>query len=140
MAKIQGEWQFYQRLNRLAGGVDITSSLVREATFYKDEYVRILRLNTDGPETVRYNPRRVVNVSPPGSPPNSDLTTLEKSAEVVVNGKNSVEVTVGAEYAEYLEFGTPIMAPRPLLRPLAKKWFPSMSKRIRADLLKEILK
>lgn len=55
--------------------------------------------------------------SAPGQPPHVDTGNLRNSIRFGLTGEASGEVAVGAEYAEFLEFGTSRMAPRPFMTP-----------------------
>lgn len=60
-------------------------------------------------------------VSLPGAAPNADTHRLDRSAETNETGRLEVTVSVNAEYASPLEFGTSKMAARPFLRPARDK-------------------
>jgi HK97 gp10 family phage protein len=59
--------------------------------------------------------------SKPGEAPNADSHRLDRSAETNETGRLEVTVSVNAEYASPLEFGTSKMAARPFLRPARDK-------------------
>ena len=80
----------------------------------RNEAVKLIQDNSDGPKQVRYLPKRTVNVSPPGSPPNADTGRLMQSIKVVKDG-NAYLVGTNLMYGAHLEFGTQNMAPRPWL-------------------------
>lgn len=67
---------------------------------------------------VRYNPKRTVDVSAPGNPPNSDRGTLAQSVSFDID-TGRLEATVGTnlKYGAYLEMGTAKMEARPWLFP-----------------------
>lgn len=70
--------------------------------------------NSDGEKQRRYNPKRSVNVSKPGDPPNSDTGRLINSIRFWGSG-NTYYVGTNVNYGAHLEFGTQNMAPRPWL-------------------------
>lgn len=97
----------------LSGQVDA----VRTATLLIHETaVRSLQDNADGLPEIRYKPFRVVRVSPPGTPPNTDTGVAVKSIKVDFDkGGLSGYVGTNLKYLAALEFGTERMAPRPWL-------------------------
>lgn len=70
--------------------------------------------NSDGEKQRRYNPKRNVNVSKPGDPPNSDTGRLINSIRFWGSG-NTYYAGTNVSYGSHLEFGTMNMAPRPWL-------------------------
>lgn len=80
----------------------------------RNEAVLLLADNGDGERQVRYMPKRTVNVSAPGSPPNSDTGRLQQSIKVERDGMATL-VGTNVKYGAYLEFGTKDVAPRPWL-------------------------
>lgn len=80
----------------------------------RNEAIMLLADNGDGPRQMRYMPRRMVNVSPPGTPPNSDTGRLQQSIRVERDGDATL-VGTNLKYGAYLEFGTLDMAARPWL-------------------------
>ncbi len=55
-----------------------------------------------------------------GQPPHSESGTLRNSIRCNVtneNGRSNISVSVGTEYARFLEFGTSKMTARPFMRP-----------------------
>jgi len=88
---------------------------VKEATLaLHGEAIKIVSANEGGKIGVRYNPKRVVTVSKPNTPPHTDTGQLRKS--IKFNYKDGVgEVGSNLKYAAWLEFGTVDMAPRPWL-------------------------
>lgn len=90
---------------------------VQLGTLLIHEYaVKIINDNGDGKSAIRYGPKRVVNVSNPGDPPNSDTGRLVQSIKMDFK-KSGLVGRVGSnlKYAAHLEFGTLNMAPRPWL-------------------------
>lgn len=80
----------------------------------RNDAIRLLNANSDGPKETRYGPKRSVNVSPPGSPPNTDTGRLVQSIKVAKDG-SAYLVGTNVLYGAHLEFGTKDMAPRPWL-------------------------
>lgn len=73
--------------------------------------------------------------SGPGEPPAPDTGNLKNSVWTGVDGEKLVgNVSVGAEYGAFLEFGTAKMAPRPFMRPALS----NKTDEIRADIVVEI--
>ena len=72
----------------------------------------------DGTPEMRYDPKRVVSVSKPGDPPNSDTGRLVQSIKFDFK-KDGIVGRIGSnlKYAVWLEFGTEHMAPRSWLAP-----------------------
>lgn len=93
----------------------------------RNEAIILIKDNSDGDKVTRYLPKRVVNVSHPGDPPNADTGRLMKSIAFEVDDKTmSAVVGTNLLYGKYLEFGTENMAARPWLVPALK----STSKKI----------
>jgi len=82
--------------------------------------VELVAENGDGPKQIRYNPKRTVNVSNPGEPPNSDTGRLMQSIKVEKDGLAYL-VGTNLKYGAWLEFGTKDMAPRPWLSVAVRK-------------------
>lgn len=59
--------------------------------------------------------------SSPGRPPAVDTGNLKNSIVARPAGRGKAEVSIGAEYAIYLEYGTTRMAARPFLRPAVER-------------------
>lgn len=78
--------------------------------------VKSIQENSDGTPTKRYNPPRLVNVSNPGDPPNTDTGRLVQSIKVEFEDDGAIGL-VGSnlKYAAWLEFGTENMRARPWL-------------------------
>lgn len=90
---------------------------VQEATFMlHGTAVSIIQDNNDGVATRRYSPKRAVNVSRPGDPPNSDTGRLVQSIKFDFK-ESGLRGRVGTnlKYGAALEFGTKNMEPRPWL-------------------------
>lgn len=96
---------------------------VRESTFLIHEIaVKSLQDNSDGKPQVRYKPKRVVNVSSPGDPPNTDTGRAVQS--IKMDFKNSGlrgRVGTNLKYLRALEFGTKNISPRPWLSAAVKE-------------------
>lgn len=80
----------------------------------RNEAVKLIQENGDGPVEVRYLPKRKVHVSNPGDPPNADTGRLMQSIKVEKDGLAYL-VGTNLKYGAWLEFGTKDMAPRPWL-------------------------
>jgi HK97 gp10 family phage protein len=59
--------------------------------------------------------------SAPGDPPNRDTGQLDQSITARRRSKLKSQVSVGAPYGLFLEFGTALMAERPFMRPATKR-------------------
>ncbi len=90
---------------------------VQEATLrIHAEAVKLIQSNADGRTDIRYKPKRVVNVSKPGSPPNTDTGRLVQSIKFeFADDLSSGFVGSNLKYAAWLEFGTENMSARPWL-------------------------
>lgn len=78
--------------------------------------VQSLQDNSDGPQQTRYRPKREVNVSRPGQPPNTDRGRAVQSIKFEFENKGLVgRVGTNLKYLAALEFGTSRIAPRPWL-------------------------
>lgn len=90
---------------------------VQEGTLLIHETaVKLVNDNSDGRSQLRYNPKRVVNASDPGDPPNTDTGRLVKSILFDFKDKGLIgRVGSNLKYAAFLEFGTMTMEPRPWL-------------------------
>lgn len=80
--------------------------------------VRKINDNGDGTPVIRYDPKRIVNASNPGDPPNTDKGRLVQSIKFDFK-KNGLVGRVGTnlKYGAWLEFGTNKMEARPWLAP-----------------------
>ena len=68
----------------------------------------------------KYKPRRTHQASEEGQAPARDTGRLDGSVVFEASGKG-VSVSTDVYYGPWLEYGTSIIAPRPLWRPEAKK-------------------
>lgn len=119
---IKGVVKGVQRLQKQLDGAQAEMlkgqvKAVQLSTLLLHEYaVKSIQAVGDGQSAIRYNPKRVVNVSKPGDPPNSDTGRLVQSIKLDFQKKGLVgRVGSNLKYAAYLEFGTSTMAPRPWL-------------------------
>lgn len=96
---------------------DARSRAVVAATLRIHELaVKMIQDVGDGTPTWRYNPKRVVNVSNPGDPPNSDTGRLVQSIKFEFGDEREWgAVGSNLKYAAWLEFGTETMEARPWL-------------------------
>lgn len=78
--------------------------------------VKMIQDNSDGVTAIRSNPKRTVNVSNPGDPPNTDTGRLVQSIkfEFEDDGRKG-RVGTNLKYGAWLEFGTKDMSARPWL-------------------------
>lgn len=120
--KISGSISGLTNLNKKLEGFkkDVLATqieAVQEATFMlHGTAVSIIQDNNDGVATRRYNPKRTVNVSRPGDPPNSDTGRLVQSIKFdFKEGGMRGRVGTNLKYGAALEFGTSNMEPRPWL-------------------------
>ena len=90
---------------------------VQEATFLvHSNAVKLIQDNVDGSPQVRYKPKRVVNVSNPGEPPNTDKGRLVQSIKFDFKEKGLIgRIGTNLKYGKDLEFGTKKMRARPWL-------------------------
>jgi len=109
-----------KKLNQLK--VETLSAQVRavqKGTFLIHEIaVKSIQENTDGIGEIRFNPKRVVNVSNPGDPPNTDTGRLVQSIKFDFKDQGLTgRVGTNLNYGAWLEFGTEHTAARPWLAP-----------------------
>lgn len=90
---------------------------IQEATFLiHATAVKSIQSNTGGTPTQRYKPDRIVNVSRPGSAPNTDTGRLVQSIKFDFQKGGTVgRVGTNLKYGKDLEFGTKKMKARPWL-------------------------
>jgi phage gpG-like protein len=90
---------------------------VRTATLLVHETaVKSLQDNSDGTPTVRYMPKRVVNVSKPGSSPNTDTGRAAQSIKFDFKNEGLIgRIGTNLKYLAQLEFGTKDVEARPWL-------------------------
>lgn len=106
----------FKRFAELQKGIDEANRQIMgiAALEIRNEAVKLINDNSDGPKQRRYQPKRTVNVSPAGTPPNTDTGRLVQSIQVARDG-DAYKVGTNLMYGAYLEFGTQDMAPRPWL-------------------------
>lgn len=105
-----------KKLNNAAKIMEANRNMaVKEATvLLHAEAIKIVSANDGGTAEIRYNPKRVVTVSKPNTPPHTDKGKLRQS--IKFNYKEGVgQVGSNLKYAAWLEFGTVDMEPRPWL-------------------------
>lgn len=84
--------------------------------------IKKIQDNSDGTPTVRYNPKRTVNVSFPGDPPNTDKGRLVQSIQFDFKNNGLVgRVGTNLKYGAWLEFGTLKMQAHPWLGPSVRE-------------------
>lgn len=95
-------------------------------------------------KAVRYQPKRNVKVSPPGTSPNNDTGELRRSIQWDLLDSDKVVIGSDIWKGMWLEMGTKKMKPRPFIYPNAVKeldnmedvMFKAIEKRIRKDWVK----
>lgn len=116
--KILGVAALQKRAQKIADAFeDGRNKAVQESTLaIHREAIKLIQENTDGRPDIRYGPKRNVNVSNPGDPPNTDTGRLVQSIKFDFSSEGDVGM-VGSnlKYAAWLEFGTERVAPRPWL-------------------------
>lgn len=114
--KVFGGKALAKQLQEAAKKIEANRNMaVKEATLLlHGEAIQIVSENQGGRAEIRYNPKRVVTVSKPNTPPHTDKGILRKS--IKFNYKDGVgQVGSNLKYAAWLEFGTVDMEPRPWL-------------------------
>lgn len=91
-------------------------SLIKDVAFAIEAQMKLLMT---GPKTGREYRRgsRIHVASAPGEAPAVDTGLLINSIQTVIKSDTEAVITIGAEYAEALEFGTAHIAERPFVRP-----------------------
>lgn len=116
--KITGPKEIQKKLDKFYAEV-LSSQVtaVADATLLIHETaVRSLQDNADGRSEMRYNPKRVVNVSKPGDPPNTDTGRAVQSIKMDFKKQGLVgRVGTNLKYLAALEFGTKNVEARPWL-------------------------
>lgn len=128
-ATFDGVDQVVAEVTSLAGRVaDDLHTATRKATL--DIQAEARRLIQDTPKTGRIYKRGGVShqASAPGESPANDAGTLAESIQARMTGYIQGEVEPTAEYADYLEFGTEKMEPRPYMFPAYEHVRPSYDK------------
>lgn len=101
------------------------------------EALKSIQAQGSGSREMRYNPERMVRVSLPGQPPNTDTGTLVSSIQF--DFKNGIgRVGTNLKYGAYLEFGTSDMAARPWLQPAFLKVTKDLAKKMKQNLKKAL--
>lgn len=118
-AKFKGIKDLRRRTERMAEVFEQgRTKAVQEATLliHREAISLIQKTSAGSKSDIRYNPKRTVNVSKPGEPPNTDTGRLVQSVKFDFDDGGAVGM-VGSnlKYAAWLEFGTEKMAPRPWL-------------------------
>lgn len=118
---IQGYQKIRSRFKMLDRGMRSVAGLwLTEAA--RDVKQEAQRLILSPPKTgrlyKRYRPQRLHQASAPGQPPAEDQGTLRRSIDFEVN-RRKLEASVFSQstVAQFLEFGTRRILPRPFLRP-----------------------
>lgn len=109
-----------KKIKKLAD--DLTAAQIRavqEATLMvHSTAVKSLQDNSDGTPQMRYGPKRLVKVSQPGDPPNTDTGRAVQSIKFEFENKGLTgSVGTNLKYLAAMEFGTSMMDPRPWLGP-----------------------
>jgi len=106
-----------------------------------DTVKSINNLSSGSKSQIRYSPKRKVQVSRPGKPPNTDLGDLVRSIQWKYNkSKNEGIVGSNLKKAAWLELGTKTIKPRPFLGPAVKKNKKKIPKGFVSELKSEIKK
>ncbi len=116
--KITDPTKITQKLMKLQTNImSVQIDAVRDATLLVHATaVESLQENNDGTPTLRYQPKRVVNVSAPGSPPNTDTGRAVQSIKFDFKDQGMVgRVGTNLKYLAGLEFGTKFVEARPWL-------------------------
>lgn len=110
-------------------------------TYYRipgAKYMTVRAGSQDGPPVAfipgagSHNLDRVHKASAPGQAPMTDTGRLANSIEFDVEGQLAATVSTLVEYAEWLEYGTSLMKPRPFFRPAVKRMRPRFNKLLEA--------
>lgn len=121
MAKLDGLDRLKRRLAGLPGNLTepVRVTIQSGAHAVRNEAVRSLQEHrSQGPTEIRYSPRREVQPSLPGNPPNTDRGELASSVHIRIDEDGmGANVDARAKHAIPLEFGTTKMAARPFLFP-----------------------
>lgn len=116
-----------KKLSNLKGEMGNVGNILLDAAItVKNEAQRSMQNKSGGETQVRYRngQKRIVTVSKPGDPPNTDTGRLVRSVKARKTAPNEAEVGVlgqDAPYGKHLEYGTVNMEARPWLRPAFKK-------------------
>lgn len=116
--KITGADKVLKSITKLQAQVLSTQvEAVQEATLLVHATaVASLQDNSDGKPQVRYQPKRVVNVSRPGTPPNTDTGRAVQSIKLDFKKEGLIgRVGTNLKYLAQLEFGTKNVEARPWL-------------------------
>lgn len=115
--KVTGMAKLEKAVGKLADAFeDGRNKAVQESTLaIHREALVLIQDNADGASQIRYGPKRVVNVSKPGDPPNTDTGRLVQSIKFDFPEDGIGLVGSNLNYAKDLEFGTSKMAARPWL-------------------------
>ncbi len=115
---IIGPEKIRQKLMKVKADILSTQvDAVREATLLVHETaVKSLQENSDGTPQIRYSPKRVVNVSKPGTAPNTDTGRAVQSIKFDFKDSGLLgRVGTNLKYLAQLEFGTKNTEARPWL-------------------------
>lgn len=118
MSEIKGLKELIKKLNRSPQIIEkVNQNIVKKSLLIiHTNAIKLLKSNDDGAAQIRYNPKRVVNVSKEGEPPNSDTGELIKSVLFEYDSSNVTGfVGTNKKYGKHLEFGTKKMRARPWL-------------------------
>lgn len=144
MSFIKGASETMKALSRLADEMEIArNNAVKEATLLVHKTaIKLVSENKNGTKQTRYNPKRRVSVSKPGSPPHTDTGHLRQS--IMFNFKDGKgEVGTNEKYGAWLEFGTLDMEARPWLSTAIEQTSDEVAKifeKHRANALKKVAK
>ena len=124
-AEIKGVDSLLKKLARVPKNVDksvFDALAAGTLKIHGDAIKSIQAQQSKSRKEVRYDPTRIVDVSAPGHPPNSDTGRLVKSIGFDLDSqKLAGRVGTNLKYGAWLEFGTQTMAPRPWLSPAFRR-------------------
>lgn len=86
----------------------------------KDNIVELMQYSNPSGKSYRIGDR-VHIASAPGQPPAPFTGNLIDSVDINAINKDNYQVSVGAPYGKYLEYGTTSIRPRPFVKPSIKK-------------------
>lgn len=116
-------------------------SVKAAAVMVQSTAIKSIHAQGSGKLATRYSPKRIVRVSEPGQPPNSDTGALAQSIKFEIDeGKFRATIGTNLKYGAWLEFGTSEgLRARPWLAPayaenadaIGKLFYSEMSKAIK---------
>lgn len=98
---------------------DASKAIRAAAQHGRNKVVQSIQERSPGEPQFRYDPDRWAVAANPGETPNTDTGNLVNSIQVEAQSDLQQAIIVGAVYGAALEFGTPNMAARPFMMPMA---------------------